>query len=66
MAQIKVNTNYGEVTVRDAMLNRDETHLDEGVELKLNDKVVCRLFGFSAESFEDDAELVETYLEMYL
>lgn len=63
MSEIKVQTVFGEAVIKDVMIEGESKCLVEGVDIKLEGEFICELRGFCAESFEDDAELVEHYIE---
>lgn len=65
-----VETKYGTVTVRNAMLDVNGTDLESGVEIKLDGKLIGELVGesFDIDDYDEDEieeaiELVEGWIE---
>lgn len=63
--ELKIDTVLGEVTIKDVMVDVDGTNLREGVDMFIGDELICELTGYCAETFEDDAELVEELINIY-
>ncbi len=62
MAELTVETKFGTVTLRDAMIDTDGTNLADGVEVKVNDELIDELIGVH---FDDEMtpEEVEEFIE---
>ena len=44
---------FGEVTIRDCMLETNGTNLEEGIEVKVDGELMTENFRYRASSFED-------------
>jgi hypothetical protein len=62
--EYKFDTKYGEVTLRNAMIDIDGTNLEEGVELYLDGEYVNDMAGFGITI--DEETTVEKAEELYL
>lgn len=66
MAQITVSTSYGNVTVKDSMLEDDFGGINEGVEIFDElDNFMCEVRGISTDSVENDTEYAEYLINTY-
>jgi len=59
-----IDTVFGEVKLRGAMIDTDGTNLESGVEIKLDDELIGEVIGISYSSVEDmTVEEVEEFVE---
>ena len=73
MSEIKTETKFGEVIIRDCILesNVNRTNLDEGIEIKLDDSYLAEMFNRSTSDFlndddEPNIEKIEKLIESLL
>lgn len=65
--ELTINTVYGDLTVRDAMIDTDGTNLTSGVVVTTEDgQWLCELSGFCADSFDCDPEALEELIDIYV
>lgn len=60
-----VETKFGEITLRDAILDMDGTNLEDGLEVKLDGEYLAEFAGKRVSDFNDDEtdETDETDIE---
>ncbi len=60
------DTNIGEVSLRGAMIDTDGTTLEDGVEIKLDGKLIGEVIGITFSQVEDmTEEEVEKFVEKH-
>lgn len=66
MAILTFNTEYGEVTLRDALIAIDDTHLDEAIEIKVEGELLGEAFGYTTSRFDEDEPNVIDEVEKFI
>ena len=49
----KFETTYGDVTIRDCVIDTDGTNLEEGISVKLDNDLLAEIVGMSTDEFEN-------------
>lgn len=62
--EVIVKTSYGDIKVRDAMIDTDGTNLMDGVDVFYDDNVYCAsITGVNAEHLSENPDYLEKILE---
>jgi len=62
------NTKFGEILLRNAMIDTNGTDLADGIEIKLDDELVGEVINYSFDFMDEDTTLeeVEDFVEHFV